>query len=249
VVIDVNCWCDTPQGGQSLADLERTAEECARWRVRECWVGSFDALFDLDPVAVCVRTIARRCNVFPGRIRLFGTVNPTLGGIRDQLEELHRAGFQGIRLYPPAHGYDLADPRFRRLQAFAEKMELVLQLVCRIEDPRTQHPPGKWPELDLASLANIRLARPLVLLNCPLTRLPDPVRANRLVFVDTAWLEGLGPLDRAVEALGTYERLLFGSYWPVFPLASAALKLRETTLAPEAVRCVAAENARRLVPP
>lgn len=241
-LVDVNAWCDTLQGATAVIDRSRLARECEKWGVAECWCGSFDALLDADPVPLSLR--AKEAASVPSDIdvRWFGTVNPVV--LRPEaLWLLKEAGFSGVRLYPPAHGYGLDAGVFWRLLELARRTGMLVQIVCRLEDPRTQMPPAKWPDVDLGPLDRRPLPCPVVLLNCSWRAVPQRPLENERVFVDTAMQEGLGPLDQAVQVLGSATRLLHGSYSPVFSMGAAVLKLVETELPEDAIEGIAGRNA------
>lgn len=246
-LVDVNLWCDAPQGAAAAPDSARTWTDCERWGINEGWIASFRALFDADPLPVSLQ-VRRAVGDSPGiDLRWFATVNPRCGAIARAVRETREAGFAGIRIYPPAHGYNLASTEFRELLERAWEAGLVVQLVVRIEDQRTQVPPGKWPDVDVDSLATLQLSGPLVLLNCYWRQLPPLLLANDKVFLDTAVQEGLGPLDQAVAALGGPDRILLGTYSPVFTMAAGVLKLFETELSEDELGKIARSNARRLI--
>ncbi len=249
-LIDVNVWLDYPlpgyeaEGGPAAERLR----QLAAMGIIECWAGSFAALFAPDPEPANRELIATCAGWQRPRVRPAVTVNPTLPELDRRFADLARAGVRIVRLYPPAHGYDLADEPFWQAVTLAAKQRMVVQVVCSVEDRRTQPPSVNWPLVDPTPLkaAAARLAAPVVLLNCPARRYGDLLPGVRNVFVDTAMQEGAGVLARLIEQIGA-TRLLFGSYSPVFYTASNLLKLIESPLPERHLRAIAYHNARRLL--
>jgi predicted TIM-barrel fold metal-dependent hydrolase len=166
--------------------------------------------------------------------------------------EIHR--FRGIRLHPAFHGYPLADPPFSRLLTIAAGRGLVVELVVTMEDIRTQHPVFRVPPVDirpLESLVRSISGLRLVILNAFQTITLDD--AQRLagageVYFEIATLEGVDRIAKLVDRVGS-KRCLFGSHFPLFYLESAALKLRETKIAPDVIAQIVRTNAHRVLNP
>ncbi|HEX7902024.1 MAG TPA: amidohydrolase family protein [Planctomycetota bacterium] len=225
-----------------LADLLRERG------VTEAWAGSFDALLHRDVAAVNAR-LADDCRR-DGLLVPFGTVDPTLPDWEEDLRRCHEDHrMPGIRLHPGWHGYTLDDPRFVQFVQQATERRLIVQIALRMEDERTQHPRLNVPEVDPAPLleAAVPKAR-LVLLNAHRNVKPEllgKLAAAGVAGFDLAGLEGMGGVESFAKRVGI-ERVLFGSFFPLFTWESASLKLRESGLAPDAERAIRVENARRL---
>jgi predicted TIM-barrel fold metal-dependent hydrolase len=210
----------------------------------------FEAMLHKDQSAVNAR-LARECaQGYQVKLLPFGCVNPQLPDWREDLRrcvEVHR--MPGLRLYPGAHGYGLTDPQLLELLAVAAERKVFVQIVVTIEDSRTQHPLVKLPAVDLAPLPGVLAGvkgLKLQLLNVP-TLIPDeilvPLARTGQVWFDFAMVEGLSGVARFAERAGT-ERLLLGSYFPLFYTESALLKLVESGLPDseqEAIRGLSAE--------
>lgn len=252
-MIDTNAWLGRwPFRRLPLDEPAALARRLRSLGVERAWVGHLDALFHEDVAAVNAR-LAEQCDrLGDGLFLPFGTVNPTLPDWREDLRrcrEVHR--MPGIRLHPDFHGYASDDPVAAELLSEAARRGMVVQVAMRMEDPRTRHPRLDLAEVDPAPLVELSGRIPglrLVLLNAgnslgPAARqLIGPGKAS----VEIATLEGVGGLDRLIEAIGT-DRILFGSHAPLFVPESAVLKLRESSPAPEAIDAVARGNALRLV--
>jgi uncharacterized protein len=220
--------------------------------VVEAWAGSFDGLLHRDVAAVNAR-LAEDCRRHGGGLLVpFGTVNPALPDWEEDLRRCHEDHrMPGIRLHPAYHGYALDDPRFVQLFKTATDRRLIVQIALQMEDERTQHPLVKVAAADPGPLVDVLRDAPrakLVLLNAHRNIKPElqgRLAAAGVAGFDLATLEGLGGVETFASRVGV-ERVLFGSFFPLFTWESAALKLREAGLAPEPERAIRSENARRL---
>jgi predicted TIM-barrel fold metal-dependent hydrolase len=217
------------------------------------WAGSFDGLLHEDIAGVNAR-LAEVCrNQHPETLVPFGSVNPNLPDWPEDLRRCHEDHHMpGIRLHPNYHGYSLDDPALAELLALAEERDLIVQLVVRMEDVRTQHPLMQVPDVDLTPLAGLMKKHSelrLVLLNA-LRTTPGSLMAQLVasgnVYFEIAMLEGVGGIGKVLRSI-PLERLLFGSHLPLFHLESAILKLQESDLTEAQRNAITHENARRVL--
>ena len=187
--------------------------------VTQAWAGSFDALLHKDIAGVNAR-LADECRRHgDGLLVPFGTVNPTLPDWEEDVRRCHEVHrMPGIRLHPNYHGYTLEDLRFQQVLAHAQERKLLVQVVCRMEDVRTQHPLLQVPDVNPAPLANIK-APDLRLMLLNIAKPPAGMS------FDIAMIERAA----GVANVGT-ERACFGSYAPFFIVDAAVLKLRESAV-------------------
>ncbi len=219
--------------------------------VGQAWVASLDGVLHRDVAGVNLR-LAETCRNCPELVP-FGTINPMLPDWQEDLRRCHEDHrMPGIRLHPNYHGYKLSDPVLGQILEAAERRGLIVQLAVRMDDPRTQHPLMQVADVDLAPLAEAlapRKAVRLVLLNATGVvggeALKKLARAGN-VFFDIAMKEGLGGVADLVKTAGV-ERVLFGSHLPLFPLESAALKMREADLTDAEREAIQSGNARGLL--
>lgn len=223
--------------------------------VSQAWAGSFDGLLHKDVAGVNQR-LAEECDRHGrGFLVPFGSINPTLPAWEEDLvrcrDQFH---MPGIRLHPNYQNYTLRDPEFARVARAASEMGLLIQIAAWMEDERCQHPRMQVPTVDLTPLAGIleKLPRARVLVlngftnaNRAAQLLPRQADAGRLAF-DFAMLDGLMHLRNMAAAVGV-ERVVFGSYSPMFYFESAVLKVREADMPEPGARAVFRENARRLL--
>ena len=223
-------------------------------KVESAWAGSFDALLHKDVDGVN-RRLVEDCRMASAGDQLvpFGCVNPTLRGWEEDFRRCHEVHrMPGIRLQPNYHGYTLEDSVFERLLRMADERKLIVQLCVKMEDERTQHPLLQVPPVDvsplpklLAGIPNVRLVilNGLRLVYAPTVKL---LASLPNVTFDIGMLETVGTLSRITSRI-PIERLLFGSYAPLFTFESALLKVREGDLNETDRQALLSGNARRLL--
>ena len=236
-----------------LDDTTALVAKLRKQGVTQAWAGSFDGLLTKDIAAVNI-CLAKEChNHGRGLLVPFGVINPKLP---DWEEELRRCAEQhqmpGIRLHPNYHGYKLDDPDFARLLRRAAERGLIVQLALVMEDERMMHPLLRVEPVDTAPLATLvkrTSGLRLVLLNAlgklrgqPLL---DVIAAGE-VYVEIAMLEGVGGVANLL-AQAPADRVLFGSYAPLFFFESSLLKLKESSLTEEQRRAIRRANAQHLL--
>lgn len=202
----------------------------ARRGVTEAWAGAFEGLLRRD-VANVNRELARACQ--NSILRPCGTVNLSLPDWQDDVRRCAEDhGMRVIRLHPNYHGYDLKTPAFRELLPLALKHRLHVQLVVQMEDERTQNPQVRVAPVDLKPLSGILREMQesrIMLLNANAAMLLRHLQDCPNVWLDFAMIEGVGGVENLLKTW-PLERLLFGSFAPVFYWESARLKLQESAL-------------------
>jgi uncharacterized protein len=250
-MIDVNVYLSRwPFRRLPCDEMPALAEKLKSAGVKQAWCGSFDALLHKDIAGVNAR-LAEKCKTHGSEKSMlvpFGAINPKLPDWQEDLRrcaEVHK--MPGIRLHPNYHGYKLDDPDFAALLAAAAERKLIVQLVIRMEDPRTQHALLQVPDVDAAPLEAVMKQHPklrLVILNGLMPLRQDLVDklATAGVSFDIATLEGIAGLTRLLKSV-PLERILFGSHFPFFAWEAAKLKLQESALARFQVEAITEKNA------
>ena len=255
-IIDTNVYLGNWPGRQM--GQGQTPELVAFLRSRgvlQAWAGSFDALLHKDIGGVNAR-LAAECSKHGRDFLLpFGAVNPVLPDWEEDLRRCHEEYHMlGVRLHPNYQGYSLDHPAVVRLLAMAADRGLVVQIVAWMEDERIQHPLLRVPMVDLGRLAPVVAKVPgakVVVLNGFISvrmaqkALPGLKKFDQ-VFFDLAMQEQLAGLKVLIDAVGL-ERVVFGSYSPMFYFEAATLKLRESALTAEQSGPILSGNARRLL--
>ena len=234
-------------------ETPRLVKQLRERGVTQAWAGSFDGLLHRDIAGVNARLVEECGRHGAGFLIPFGSVNPKLPDWQEDFRRIVEDDrMPGIRLHPNYHGYALDDPVFSELLAMAASHSLIVQLVVRMEDPRTHHPLVKVPDVSLTPLAGLIQQHPksrVVLLNSL-----KSLRGNTIaqlcksgnVYFEIAMLEGVGGIAEFLRSV-PLDRLLFGSHFPFFYLESALLKLQESSLTAEQVRAISRTNAEGLL--
>jgi len=219
----------------------------ARRGVTEAWAGAFEGLLRRD-VANVNRELAHACQ--NSILHPCGTINLALPEWQDDVKRCaEKHGMRVIRLHPNYHGYDLKTPAFRELLALALKHRLLVQLVAQMEDERTQHPQVRVAPVDLQPLPSILQEMNdsrIMLLNANAAMLLRQLQTCPNVWLDFAMIEGVGGVENLLKTW-PLERVVFGSFAPVFYWESARLKMQESALNAAQVQAVQSQNAASLL--
>ena len=234
-------------------ETSKLVEKLKSRGVIEAWAGSFDGLLHKDIAGVNAR-LAEECSAQSGiKLVPFGSINPMLP---DWEEDLRRCAedhkMPGIRLHPNYHGYKLDEPIFATVLKAAAERSLVVGLAIVMEDERMMHPLLRIPNVDPKPLAKIVQETPglkLQLLNALKTMkgesLASVLQAGN-VCVEIAMQELVAGVEVLLKSV-PLDRILFGSFSPLFYLESAEMKLQESPLAAPQIRAIAEQNARRFL--
>lgn len=239
--------CHVYLGQQPFRQLE-DEQAFLQQPVTEAWAGAFEGLLRRD-VAAVNRQLAQRCKN-NASLRPCGTLNLTLPDWQDDVKrcaEVH--GMRVLRLHPNYHGYTLEAPAFRALLALTVKHRLLVQIVAQMEDERTQHPQVRVAPVDLQPLPVIMQelqAAQVMVLNANAAMVLKSLQDCPNTWLDFAMIEGVGGVEALLKTW-PLERLVFGSFAPVFYWESARLKLQESALNAERTRAILWRNASALV--
>lgn len=221
--------------------------------ITKALVGNLEGLFQHD-----IRGVNQRLSEWCGNskeINLLpsGSINPTLTGWQNDIDDCKtKFRMQSIRLHPNYHGYFLQDPRFVMLLEKAASAGLLVQIVLRMEDERTQHPLMRIPPVDLKPLVEamgkIPTAR-VQLLNANQDIHSQAsmalARSKRVVF-DIASLEGTQSLPKVIRNLGI-QAVCLGTHAPLFVPESALLKVQEGNLSKEEENLIRQGNLEQIL--
>lgn len=237
------------EGAAALVALLR------RHGIVQAWAGNFEALLHKDLAASNARLAAECRQHGRGLLVPFGCVNPLLPDWEEDLRRCHEdLGMPGIRVHPNYHNYTLRDPAFERLLRDAAARGVLVQVVCWMEDERHHNPRMRVPSVDLAPLAELleRVPKARVVVSNgfqsvnPTNPILTALRGCSRVAVDFARSDALMELRVLIDAAGI-ERVVFGSYAPMFYIEASELKMREIELSAAEAAAIQAGNARRLL--
>lgn len=229
-------------------DAEAFVKRMMQRGVTDLWAGAFEGLLRRD-VAAVNRRLAEKCRA-NALLRPCGTINLALPAWQDDVRRCaEEHGMRVIRLHPNYHGHTLESPAFRELLSLAVKHRLVVQIVTQMEDERTQHPQARVTPVDLAPLAAImremKEAR-VMLLNANAAMVLRHLQDCPNVWLDFAMIDGVGGVGNLLKTW-PQERLVFGSFAPVFYWESAKLKMQESALDEGQTQAVRSRNAAELL--
>lgn len=253
-VIDTHVYLSRWPGRRMIGDQpDELVTRLRKQGVVQAWAGNFDALLHRDIGAVNERLAADCAQHGKDLLIPFGAVNPMLFDWEEDLRRCHEQfGMPGIRVHPNYHAYTLNDPAFSKLLRMAAERNLIVQIVAWMEDERTQTPALEAQLVDLLPLVslleNIPKARVTVLngfVSLRSAQLPwDRLKRFDNLAFDIAMMEQLMGVKVLVDAIGV-ERVVFGSYSPMFYFESAFLKLREADLSAQQTQAILRGNASR----
>jgi hypothetical protein len=251
-LIDTNCYLDRwPIRHLPLAeDTRKLVAKLKSQNVGEAWVGSLDALLHKDLGEVNTR-LAESCARHE-MLRPIGAVNPALPRWEDDVTRCAKLGMRGIRLHPNYHNYKLDDARFAAALQLATAHKLMVQIAVVMEDERTQNAMWRVPVVDVAPLPQVLQKTPgarVLLVNWQRSsggKVITSLFKDTKVLFDIAMLESIMGIEALMMELPA-ERIVFGSYAPVFYFESAKLKLQESALEGKNLNAIAHENATRFL--
>lgn len=256
--VDLCCW---PYRHLKYGSTTALADKLKEHGVRQAWTGSYDAMFHKNLDAVNRRTAEECRSRGQGVLVPFGAVNPAWPDWREDLRRCDEAyGMPGIKLLPTFHGYQMNDPSFVELLRRATDRDMLVQIVCEMEDPRMLHPRVQTVTVDMsplpAVLDEVPDAKVMLINNLRRVRkysLEAMVNETD-VFFEISNLDGVGGIERILRGDHPYmpgaiavDRLLFGSHVPFFPLESALFKFVESDLTAAQETAIMDGNAEKLI--
>jgi len=163
---------------------------------------------------------------FPGRLIGFMSVSPNEAGMEKEIDRCHSAGLMGVgEMFPEGQGVSIDDPEQTRALCGA-CLERNLPLILHANEPVGHHYPGKTAvglrqlERFIENSGGLRI----VLAHWGggmmfYESMPEMREKLRNVYYDTAatpflYDEGI---YRAALVLGLWEKILFGSDYPLLP--------------------------------
>lgn len=214
---------------------------------------SFDGLLHLDLPAVNRRLVTECAQVAPGFLTPVGAINLTLPNWEADVAWCGRTpAVAGVRVWPGYHTVQWTDPRWDELAQLCVEHTLLLQIVMRLEDARTEHPRFQSQPMDLKPMPAWLSRHPqlrVVLINpgrdVPVTTAAELAAAGQVYF-EIGMIEGTGGLATYLQKVPA-ERVVFGSHLPFFYIEAATLRLHESDLGEQILQMICQKNAERLL--
>jgi predicted TIM-barrel fold metal-dependent hydrolase len=247
--IDTNVYLDEwPFRELSFSGVNSLSASLKKAGVTEAWAGSFKAIGNANPDTIN-NDLAEQCK--GSLFQPVAAINPMLSKWAQTISRAVDLGFHGIRLHPNYHDFQLDDPKFTELLTSTVENQLAVQIVVRLEDPRTQPANTSVPDVDLkpllTSLRQVPEAKVQILSGLRSSR--DSLTLSRLgelgVTFDIAMLEGIEGLRQHFDRFPGLP-IAFGSHAPFFYAQSSALKLQESELTQAEIEAVKFQTAHTL---
>jgi len=178
-----------------------------------------------------------------------GTINPALHNWRATLARcVEEYGCRLVRLLPNYHMYSLADPFVDSFLAEAQRRQVTVAIVKRLEDERMHPLLMKVPGVDNGEIMALsqRYPYPLIVLSAYLPEIKELASANNQLYFDIAFAETLNTMQRLTETVPS-ERLLFSTHTPFFYPEAALGKVADWITREENGRDVCEGNLMKLV--
>lgn len=177
-------------------------------------------------------------------------IDPTLPTWQDALNEaLRRSDALMIKLLPAYAPYslELAEEFYTELA----KLQLVVLVQTRIDDPRHQHPLAMVSDTSISEIAELAARHPNLTViaggatTSAIRSETDRLRTQPNFYADVSQADGMEGLAMLVDA-GLSEKLLFGTHAPLFvPLAGLARVVTDIDDVPAAA--ILGKNAARIL--
>jgi len=260
-IIDTNVnLFDWPFRALRYRSTKALVAKLKKHRIIEAWAGSFEALLSKDMNGVNAR-LAAECGQHRGFLIPFGSVNLAWPDWEEDVRRCHEVHkMPGLRIYPGYQPFDLDHPGMETLVKMTAERGLILQVVFGMEDPRVHHPiihvgPATFaPLLKAVNATPTARVQLLHFTGAPQADALSPFMAKPNTFLDISRLEGNGAVGRMIgsieglpSARAPFDRIVFGSHAPYFPVETALLKLIESPLDAQQLHAIIQGNARRLL--
>ncbi|HEV8292889.1 MAG TPA: amidohydrolase family protein, partial [Tepidisphaeraceae bacterium] len=238
-IIDTNVnLFDWPFRALKYRSTKALVAKLKKHRIIEAWAGSFEALLSKDMNGVNAR-LAAECGQHRGFLIPFGSVNLAWPDWDEDVRRCHEVHkMPGLRIYPGYQPFDLDHPGMETLVKMTAERGLILQVVFGMEDPRVHHPiinvgPATFaPLLQVVNRTPTAKVQLLHFSGVPQGDALSQFMAKPNTFLDISRLEGNGAVSRMIgsieglpSARAPFDRIVFGSHAPYFPVETALLKL------------------------
>ena len=157
------------------------------------------------------------------RLLPFAVINPTYAAWESDLQWCAETmGAKGVRIYPAWHQYSLASPQAHALAEAAARLNMLVSIPQRVEDPRQRHWLLNTPDIpvnDMAAFAQKHPQTNFIITNATGVGWSD-FAENKDSLPKNYWIDTSRPdviiareLEELVRVFGA-ERIVFGSCIP-----------------------------------
>lgn len=163
------------------------------------------------------------------------TVNPALHNWRDTLARcVEEYGCRLVRLLPNYHLYSLADGCVTDFLDEAQRRQVVVSIVKRLEDERMHHLLMKVPGVENSEISTLaqRYPYPLLIQSAYLAEIKELADVGNHLYFDIAFAETMNTMQRLTETAPA-ERLLFSTHTPFFYPEAAIGKVESWAVSQE----------------
>ena len=177
-----------------------------------------------------------------------GTINPALHNWRTTLARcVDEYGCRLVRLLPNYHLYSLADAFVADLLAEAQRYQLLVAIVKRLEDERMHHLLMKVPGVENQEILALAAEHPAPLLiqSAYFAEIQELAASPHLYF-DLAFAETMNTIQRLTQVVAA-ERLLFSTHTPFFYPEAAIGKVEGWSGSPKQRQAIYGANLTRLL--
>jgi len=178
-----------------------------------------------------------------------GTINPSLHNWRTTLARcVEEYGCRMVRLLPTYHLYSLGERFVDDFLEEAQRGQVIVAIVKRLEDERMHPLLMKVPGVDNAEIGALarRHPQPLIVLSAYLAEIKELAAAHPQLYFDIAFAETMNTMQRLTEGVA-YDRLLFSSHAPFFYPEAALGKVADWATHPDHQQAVYTGNLAHLL--
>lgn len=233
-----------PHPSQDPAQIQDYLEERG---IRRACLASLHAIFYTDPQQGNAELLPR---ILGNEFFLpVGTINPSLHNWRRTLARcVEEYGCRLVRLVPNYHLYRLDEPFVDAFLEEAQRRQVTVAIVKRLEDERMHHLLMKVPGVENGAISALahRHTQPLIIQSAYLAEIKELAAAHPQLYFDIAFAETMNTLQRLTEGVA-HERLLFSSHAPFFYPEAAIGKVEDWAATHEHQQAVYTGNLAHLL--
>jgi hypothetical protein len=248
-IIDIELFLGSCPFNPALScDIDQVLEELSARNIFVGFVSAFEAIISCDNIGVnqnLIKQILPYSNILLPVI----TIDPTRTGWEETIK-MFATDAVGIKLFPRYHRYDIIEPKLTECyEKLATAGKLIFISLRCFDDRFTPSSISIMPEIESEKLISLARLYPEVMFIFTGTTITEAFKLLcaelKNIYVTTSFLEG----DESFEMLVSqdrYRQVLFGSYFPIFPLEAGIAKLKNQRISDIFRENIYAENILKL---